>query len=63
MFVQKTAVKERWSLIERKKEGERKRERERKQRKRESIGCGAIGRAVTSDTRDLTFESSHWPLY
>ena len=23
-------------------------------------GCGSVGRAVTSDTRDPWFESSHW---
>ena len=26
-------------------------------------GCGAVGRAVASDTRDPQFESSHWQLY
>ena len=24
------------------------------------IGCGSVGRAVTSDTRDPRFESRHW---
>ena len=23
-------------------------------------GCGSVGRAVASDTRDLQFESRHW---
>ena len=27
---------------------------------KEGSGCGSVGRAVASDTRDLRFETSHW---
>ena len=27
------------------------------------IGCGSVGRAVTSDTRDPRFESQHWQSF
>ena len=26
-------------------------------------GCGSVGRAVASDTRDPRFESSHWQKF
>ena len=26
-------------------------------------GCGSVGRAGTSDTRGLWFESSHWQIF
>ena len=26
-------------------------------------GCGSVGRAVASDTRDTQFESSHWQTF
>ena len=28
----------------------------------EGCGCGSVGRAVASNTKDLQFESSHWPI-
>ena len=29
----------------------------------EGSGCGSVGRAVASDTRDPQFESSHWQTF
>ena len=35
----------------------------RKEEIRKGRGCGAVGKAVASDTRDPGFESRHWQYF
>ena len=46
----------------RKIETKREQERQSKSLKTLGCGCGTVGRAVASDTRDPWFESQHWQL-